>query len=242
MLGVATPPQNLLPTTTSATTPAGTTSITTGAAGGGTATLADGTVINLSANPTVAGAQAGLVQQNILAQGNAAAQTALATGYGNEATSYQQAGAISGENAKVAGFAGDVLKYQEGLDVARSAGSAQAAAGAGGAAGGGSVLDLLRSTYQQGALSNQLIDVQTALDVGGYLEQQSATGAEVAAAQAQQNAATALSSAYSQQAAQASSQLMSISPTGPTMQNPLLAVSVSNAGVAPPLFKGSETT
>lgn len=206
---------NVLPqTTTSATTLAGTSTVTTGGTGGGTATLADGTTINLSTNATTAAEQANLVSSNITASGESKAQADLATGYTAEQTAYTNAGLVSGESAKVAGYAGDVLKYQDWIDTLKSVGTAQAAAGAGGAARSGSVTDVLRSSLQQGALTQQLTELQTAQDIGGYLEQQTASQAEASAAGSQSKAATDLSNAYSDLASQASSQLKSLSGTG----------------------------
>jgi hypothetical protein len=202
-----------IPSTTTVTpTPGGTASTTTGGNTGGTTTLADGTTTNLSTNPTAAGIQAGLAQTNIQAAGNAAAEKVLAAGYTTEAGAYGTAGAISAENARVAGYAGDVLRYQTGLDVLKTTGQARAAIGASGAQQTGSAVDLLRSSYQQGALAQQLVQQQTALDIGGYLAQQAATNAEGTAAQAQAASAGKLADIYSQEAAQASGQLQQLQP------------------------------
>lgn len=227
-------------TTTSATTLAGTSTVTTGGTGGGTVTLADGTTINLSTNATTAAAQGNLASTEITASGQSKAQTDLATGYTAEQTAYTNAGLISGENAKVAGYAGDVLKYQEQLDVLKSTGEARAAAGAGGAAASGSVLDVLRSSLQQGALTQQLTQYQTALDIGGYLEQQNATQGESAAAGAQSKAATDLANTYSQLAAQASSQLKGLS-TGTSAPAGLQPTYIGVKAVNSPQIKGPST-
>lgn len=167
-------------------------------------------------NPQVAGAEAGLQNTITTATGEAAAEQLAAQGALAQTAAYQSAANISGENAKVAGIAGQVMRYQQQLELQRSLGSTSAAVGASGAAMSGSALDILRSSMQQGALGGQLIDIQTALTQGGYFEQQGAAGAEVAASNVQAASATALSNSYTAEAAQAAAQLKAITDAYPS--------------------------
>lgn len=188
-----------------------------------------GTTTTPAEDAALAGARAGLTQTQTTAEGMAAAQKLSAQGALAEKQAYITAGDISGENAKVAGIAGDVLQYQQHLDLMRTEGSARAAEGASGVAFSGSALDVMRSSMQQGALGEQLIQMQTALQQGGFLEQQAATGAESAAADAQYNQDLALSDMYSKQAAQASSELEQLQSASTSTAAPR---TLGNAGIS----------
>ena len=164
------------------------------------------TTSNVDQLAALSGLMSGLQSTATLATGQAAAANMSATGAAAEATAYGMAGATSTENAKIAGIAGDISILQQQRQVAASAGQQQAAAGAGGATLGGSVYDVMQSSYQQGAVGSQLIGVQAALEQGGYIEAGEAAQAEVAGAQAQQQAAIAEANAYTAQASQAAAQ------------------------------------
>jgi len=165
------------------------------------------TTSNVDALASLSGLKSGLESTRIVAEGQSAAAKAGAEGADAEITAYETSGAISEENARIAGIAGDIAILQQQREVARASGAASAAAGAGGVIAGGGVLDVLRSSYQQGALGAQLLGVQTALEQGGYYAQSAATDAQAAAARAQKNASLAEADAYTAQATQAASQI-----------------------------------
>lgn len=164
------------------------------------------TTSNVDQLAALSGLMSGLATTQTTATGQATAAQATATGADAEAAAYGTAGAIADENAKVAGIAGEISVAQQQRMVAATAGQEAAAAGAGGVISGGSVYDVIQSTYTQGAIGAQMIGVQTALEQGGYEEAGAASDAEVAAAQAQKNAALAMADAYTAQASQAASQ------------------------------------
>jgi hypothetical protein len=183
-------------------------------------------------DPALAGAEAGLTQTQITAEGEAAAERLAAQGAAAEGAAYRSSAAIAGNNAQVAGSAGDVLLYQQRLEAMKTVGAGQAAVGASGAAASGSALDIMRSSLQQGELGGQLVQMQTALNIGGYQEQVAAANAEVAGADAQVAADNALADSYSAEAAQASSQLKSLTPGGNSLHNTLSASSGFGVRVA----------
>lgn len=161
---------------------------------------------NVDQLAALSGLLSGLESTRITATGQAEASRITAQGADAEIAAYETAGEISDENAKIAGIAGEISVLQQQRQVAAVAGQQQAAAGAGGVMTAGSVLDVMQSSYQQGAVATQLLQAQTALEQGGFAAQAAATDAEVAAARTQQAAALAEADAYTAQASQAASQ------------------------------------
>lgn len=134
-------------------------------------------------------------------QGQAAADTQAATaadfqGQGATAqqTAYQTAGAIAGSNAALETVSGRIQQLQAARTVATTMGAQVAGTASSGLATSGSALAGLRSSYQQGRLTDQLISTQTGINVGGFLEQQAAAKGEADAAGIAATAAAALAS------------------------------------------------
>lgn len=174
------------------------------------------TPTNVDALASLSGLLYGTQATNLTATGQAQAAAESAAGANAEAAAYGTAGAIATENEAIAGIAGQISLFQQQRQVAQSVGQATAAAGASGALMGGSPYDVIQSSYTQGAIGSQLIQVQTALDQGGYAQEAAATQAEVAAANAQAAAANTEAAAFTAQAslaAQQTAQLQSLYPT-----------------------------
>lgn len=183
-----------------------TSSVYVGPIGGGANTKKDTlTTSNVDALAALSGLSSGLESTETVAKGQAEASREIAAGADTEIAAYTTAGDIAKENARLAGIAGDISVLQQQRHVASIAGQQSAAAGAGGVIEGG-IYDVLTSTYRQGAIGEQLIGVQTALEQGGYEAAAAASDAEVAAAQAQKNAALAEAKSYDAQASQAAAQ------------------------------------
>lgn len=195
---------------------------------------------NVDQLASLSGLMAGLQSTQITAAGQAAAASATAAGAAAEATAYGAAGGVARENEQIAGVAGDIAVFQQQREVAKTAGQASAAGAAGGVTQGGNVLDVMQSSYQQGAVGAQLIGVQTALEQGGYEEAAVASDAEVTAANAQAAAAQAESAAFTSQAslaAQQTSQLQSL--YGPQLSQVANATAnPTSAAPAPSVIKG----
>lgn len=146
-------------------------------------------------------------------QGTAAEETANATAKGIEATgataeeaAYQTAGNIALSQSDQEAIIGNIQKLQEQRNALKTLGSAAASTAANGFSGDSETsLAIMRSNLQQSYLGQQLIDAQTGLTRTGYLEQSTATQAEIAAVKAQANAATSLQNAETTAAATASS-------------------------------------
>lgn len=208
------------------------------------------TPTNVDQLAALSGTLYGLQATQISATGQANAAAESVTGANAEASAYGTAGAISTENQAIAGIAGQISLYQQQRQVAQTVGQEQAAAGAGGAISGGSVYDVMASSYNQGAIGSQLIQVQTALDQGGYAEQAAATQAEVAAANAQAAAAQQEGAAFSAEATQAAAeaaQLQTLYPTqtqtlGDLANNPTSAVTPSSQSYTSYLSGGGTNT
>src|SRR5574340_283773 len=171
-------------------------------------TTTDPTTINTLA--ALSGLLSGLNTTQITTTGQATEAGTIAAGAKTEAEPYTAAGSSATENEKLATLSGQLQIVQEQREVARTQGAARAAAGAGGVTGSGSVLDVLQSSYQQGALGEQLLGVQAALVAGGYAEAGAAVQGEVAAAGAQQQAALAEQAAYTSEATNAANQIAQI--------------------------------
>jgi len=123
---------------------------------------------------------------------NATASGIQAQGYQAELSAYNTVGAIAGQNATIAGIAGDIKALQTARSVQQTIGAQKAAVAAAGFGAAGSSLDLLRHSVQEGYLADQLVRTQSALTQGGYLEEGAASQAEAAGAQMASQAALAL--------------------------------------------------
>lgn len=128
---------------------------------------------------------------------NAAAQAATAAGNTAEASSYEAAIGGANEAATLEGIAGNIRGIQEQRKVGQTLATQRADIAANGfSMDSGSSIALLRASLQQGYLSQQLNDVQTGINRGGYLEQAAASASEQAAATAAAKSATDLGAAY----------------------------------------------
>ncbi len=134
----------------------------------------------------------GLQSKASIDTANAAASDIQATGYQAEAGAYGTVEGIAGNNATIAGIAGDIKLLQESRALRTTLGSQKADIATAGFGNSGSSLDLMRSSLQQGALTRQLTNIQTAQTVGGYQAEGAAAGAEVAGANMASTAAQAL--------------------------------------------------
>jgi hypothetical protein len=120
----------------------------------------------------------GLRAQATTDAANAAAQEISARGLGLEAEAYGTAAGIAGDNAMLAGIAGEITALREAREVRRTVGAQRAAVASAGFGASGTSLDLLRASFQEGHLSDQLIRTQTSLAQGGYLQEGAAARAE----------------------------------------------------------------
>lgn len=130
---------------------------------------------------------------------DAEASTTQSEGYGKEIDAYNAVGAIAGQNATIEGVAGNIRQLQANRLVNTTVGAQRAAVASAGFAQSGSSLDLMKSSIQQGYMTDQIIRTQTAVQQGGYLEQGAAAQAEASGARVASDAA--LSLAKSQAAA-----------------------------------------
>jgi hypothetical protein len=134
----------------------------------------------------------GLQSKAEIANANADASDIQATGFQQESAAYQTVADIAGENANVAGIAGDIKALQERRALTSALGRQRTDVASAGFADSGSSIDLMRASVAQGALTRQLNTINTSLTKGGYLQEGAAAGAEVAGATMAGNAATAL--------------------------------------------------
>lgn len=115
---------------------------------------------------------------------NAQAADLQSLGALGEEAAYRSAGDIAQQNAVLAGVAGDIQVTQQQRAAARTIGAQQAGVAANGLASSGSAISLLKSSLQQSYLGKQLIEAQTGINQGSYLEEGAAVSAESAATQA----------------------------------------------------------
>lgn len=109
-----------------------------------------------------------------------------------EADAYGSAQKIAEQNAQLAGVAGTVQIAQQQRTAMRTIGAQQAQTAASGFANSGSAISMLRDSLQQSYLGKQLIEAQTGITQGGYLEAGAAATAEQQAAQTAAGVATEL--------------------------------------------------
>lgn len=106
--------------------------------------------------------------------------TATAEGYAAqgdvaEGTAYRTAGSLAGNNAALEAISGQIQQYQAKRQVTQATGAESADVAGAGFRMSGSNLSMLKSSFQQGYLTDQLIRTQTSINQGGYLEQQAAS-------------------------------------------------------------------
>src|SRR5579859_2581924 len=133
----------------------------------------------------------GLQSTAVTDAANATAANTSATGYEAEGGAYQTAADIATQNATVAGIGGTVKALQEQRATNVTIGAQKAGVAAAGFGAAGTSLDLLRSSMQQGYVTQQLTGIQTQLTKGGYIEEAAASAAEKAAAEGTAGAARA---------------------------------------------------
>ncbi len=127
-------------------------------------------------------------------QSAAAAQATRLTEAGTqaEADAYAMASAISGGNQQSEAIAESVREVQLNREVEQTVGGQKADIAANGFTQGGSGLDLMRSSYRQGALATQLSSLGSEQVQRGFLQQAAASAGEMAAAQARVGSAELL--------------------------------------------------
>lgn len=174
-----------------------------------------GQSVSPSSNPSQ---YAGLILQSgndILGlKGQAAADTMSATAQGYavqganiEAGTYGTAADVATNNAAVEAASQKVQAFQENRLIGSTVGSIRADTEANGfKSGTGTGMNLIRSSYQQGDLAQQIIAVNSNLAQEGYLGQALASRGEQAAASVAGSAAAALQSGYTNAAATASTE------------------------------------
>jgi hypothetical protein len=134
----------------------------------------------------------GLQSKASIDAANANASDIQAAGYGQEVGAYQTVSDIAGNNANIAGVAGDIKLLQEQRALRKTIGAQRADIASAGFLASGTSIDLFRDSVAQGALQRQLTNIQTAQTKGGYLEEGAAAQAEVAGATMASTAASAL--------------------------------------------------
>jgi len=132
-----------------------------------------------------------------------AGATTKAGGYAAEATSYQAAQSIALQNAGLVETVGEIKSYQAQRAVSKTVGEQQAAVASAGFGSSGTSLDLLRSSLQEGVLTDQLIKTQTSLTKGAYLQEAAAAESEAKGALFASEAATQLAASLTKSAATA---------------------------------------
>ncbi len=101
-----------------------------------------------------------------------------------EAGDYSKAASLANQNAALALESGRIQQAQEARKVFQVTGQEAAATGASGFASGGSALDVLRSTVQQGGLQHQIIGLQAGIQAGSFQQQAAAYQGQAKAAKA----------------------------------------------------------
>lgn len=168
-----------------------------------TATTAGGAIPS-SSNTLLEGAVSdvlGLKGTAVTDTAAATAATTQATGYDAEGKAYDTSQEIANQNAVVAGVAGGIKTLQEQRSLDALVGTQQSQVAAAGFGAAGSSLDILRSSLQQGYLTQQLTATQTALTKGGYLQEAAASAAQSKATAVTAAAARDTAAAYTAAAA-----------------------------------------
>jgi trimeric autotransporter adhesin len=136
--------------------------------------------------------------QGQVVSNQAAAEGARFTAQGAaaEADAYGISAGIAAENARTEAISEGVREIQQQTQIDQTVGAQKAATAANGFQQGGSSLDIMASTLQQGYLSQQISGMQSQQVQRGALEQQAAASGEMAAATARAGAATSLANQY----------------------------------------------
>lgn len=101
-----------------------------------------------------------------------------------EADAYGSAAKIANQNAALAQESGNVQQLQMQRKIYQTVGAQRSEVAGAGLASSGSALDLFRSSMNQGALSKQLISLQTGINVGSFEQEASAYKGMASAAKA----------------------------------------------------------
>ncbi len=161
---------------------------------GGTAKITVSTGSTTKASTLDSGALKSSVSSILGLNADVEAADAKATGYDAEALAYGNVSSIAEQNALIEGVSGEIQGLQLERKLAGTIGEQQAQVAAVGFRSSGSSLDILKSSLQQGYLDQQILQTQTALSIGAYLEESAAAKGQKTAAEAASTAAKSLSS------------------------------------------------
>ncbi len=100
------------------------------------------------------------------------------------AKGYKKAAKLAGENAIIAQQSADIQRVQTEREVYKALGGIQADVGGAGLVMGGSALDIIRASAQQGALAENLVSMQGAINVKGYQQEAASYSAMAKASKA----------------------------------------------------------
>jgi len=116
------------------------------------------------------------------AAGGAVSDIFGAVGDFAEAGAYTTAAQYATQNAQITQQSTAIQEYQAGQKIVQATGAEQAATAGAGLSSGGTNLDLMRASVQQGSLTKNLISLQGKVNENGYLaEAASYTGMASAA-------------------------------------------------------------
>lgn len=124
--------------------------------------------------------------------GSAAADLLEAQGATTSAGTYMQAASVSEQNAAVEAQSTAIQEVQAQRKLYSTVGGQQAEVAGAGFGASGTALDLMRSSAEQGALTQQVTQLQGSLNVSAYQQQ---AAAETGQAQSAETAASAETSA-----------------------------------------------
>lgn len=97
-----------------------------------------------------------------------------AEGLEAEATNYEEAAVLAGQNEQFTVQSTAVQQYQAHRNLEKAQGTTAAEIGAAGETTGGSAQDIIRGNVQQGAIQKQIVGQQGLITEAGYAEQQEA--------------------------------------------------------------------
>lgn len=175
-----------------------------------------------------------------------------ATGAGIEAAAYGTAAGIATGNEQSEAIAESVRQIQIMRNVNQTVGGISASVAANGFQQSGSALDIMRSSYQQGALEQQISGLQSEQTQRGYLSQAAAANGEMGAATARQLAALSLADAQDKAGASATAnqaalshaltQLLAGDPNAQQLVNDLTSGNISGATADALLYNPAGST
>lgn len=122
--------------------------------------------------------------------GTAISDFSAAKGYKLEAQTYGQAADLENQNATLAAASGVIQSAQMQRKVYQSLSGTQAEIAGAGLAAKGSAGDIMRSSAQQGSLTQQLVAAQTEINVNAYKAQAGAYSGQEAMAKQQAKSST----------------------------------------------------